>query len=102
MRLRKEGCFETYGSASGLVRTVLMLLSEMREDSVLRDVPPSDLTSKKIAEAAVKKDPVALKAMDYTAEKLAFGIYNAIGFSSPEAVFLFGGLAMQVKYFLNL
>jgi len=89
----RKGCFETYGSASGLVRTVLMLLSEMREDSILRDVPPSELTSKKIAEAAAKKDPVALKAMDYTAEKLAFGIYNAIGFSSPEAVFLFGGLA---------
>lgn len=89
----RKGCFETYASASGLVRTVLLLLSEMREDSILRDIPPSELTSKKIAEAAVKKDPVAIKAMDYTAEKLAFGIYNAIGFSSPEAVFLFGGLA---------
>lgn len=89
----RKGCFETYASASGLVRTVLLLLSEMREDSILRDILPSELTSKKIAEAAVKKDPVAIKAMDYTAEKLAFGIYNAIGFSSPEAVFLFGGLA---------
>ena len=89
----RKGCFETYASASGLVRTVLMLLSEMREDSILKDILPSELTSKKIAEAAVKKDPIALKAMDYTAEKLAFGIYNAIGFSSPEAVFLFGGLA---------
>jgi len=27
------------------------------------------------------------------AEKLAIGIANAIAFSSPEAVFLFGGLA---------
>jgi glucokinase len=60
---------------------------------MLRDIPPAELTSKKIAAAAAKKDPVAVKAMDYTAEKLAFGIYNAIGFSSPEAVFLFGGLA---------
>lgn len=31
--------------------------------------------------------------MDYTADKLASGIVNAIAFSSPEAVFLFGGLA---------
>jgi glucokinase len=89
----RKGCFETYASASGLVRTVLLLLSEMREESILRDIPPSELTSRKVAEAAAKKDPVALKAMDFTAEKLAFGIYNAIGFSSPEAVFLFGGLA---------
>jgi glucokinase len=89
----RRGCYETYASASGLVRTVLLMLSEMREDSVLRDIPPAELTSKKIAAAAAKKDSVAVKAMDFTAEKLAFGIYNAIGFSSPEAVFLFGGLA---------
>jgi len=89
----RHGCYETYASASGLVRTVQYLLSEMREPSLLRDVPPSKMTSKKIAEAAVKKDPVALEALDYTAERLAFGIINAIGFSSPEAIFLFGGLA---------
>lgn len=90
----RHGCFETYASASGLVRSVLYLLSEMREESLLRDIQPSELTSKMIAEAALKKDPVALEAMDYTAERLAFGIINAIGFSSPEAVFLFGGLAL--------
>jgi glucokinase len=89
----RHGCYETYASASGLVRTVLNLLSEMKEESLLRDIPPSQLTSKKIADAAAKNDPVALEAMDYTAEMLAFGIANAIGFSSPEAIFLFGGLA---------
>jgi glucokinase len=89
----RQGCYETYASASGLVRTVLYMLSEMREESMLRDIPPSELTAKKIAEAAAKKDPIAVEALDYTAEILAFGIVNAIGFSSPEAVFLFGGLA---------
>jgi glucokinase len=89
----RNGCYETYASASGLVRTVLMMLSEMRNESVLRDLPASALTAKKIAQAAAKKDTIALKAMDFTAEKIAFGIINAIGFSSPEAVFLFGGLA---------
>lgn len=89
----RQGCYETYASASGLVRTVLNLLSDMREESELRDILPSQLTSKKIAEAAAKNDPIALEAMDYTAEMLAFGIANAIGFSSPEAIFLFGGLA---------
>ena len=89
----RQGCLETYASASGLVRTVLYLLSEMKEESILRNIPPAELTARKVAEAASKKDPVALEAFDYTAERLAFGIFNAIGFSSPEAVFLFGGLA---------
>ncbi len=88
----RQGCYETYASASGLVRTVLNLLSEMREESSLRGIPPSELTSKKIVEEALKNDPVALEAIDYTAEMLALGIVNAIVFSSPEAVFLFGGL----------
>jgi glucokinase len=96
----RHGCYETYASASGLVRTVLYLLSEMREESILRDIQPSELTSKKIAEAAAKKDPVALEAIDYTAERIAFGIINAIGFSSPEAVFLFGGLAQAGEMLL--
>jgi glucokinase len=95
------GCYETYASASGLVRTVLEMLSEMREDSPLRDIQPSQLTSKKIAEAASKKDPVAMKAMSYTAEMLGFGIVNAIVFSSPEAIFLFGGLAQAGDMLLN-
>ena len=89
----RQGCFETYGSASGIVRTVLNLLSEKRDESTLRDIPPSRLTSKMVAEAAAKNDPIALEAMDYTSEMLAFGIGNAVGFSSPEAVFLLGGLA---------
>jgi glucokinase len=89
----RQGCLETYASASGLVRTALYMLSEMSEVSTLRDIPPSELTAKKIAEAAAQKDPIAVEAMDYTAEILAFGISNAIVFSSPEAVFLFGGLA---------
>lgn len=89
----RKGCFETYASASGLVRTVLLMLSEMRDPSPLRDVPPGKLTARMISDAANASDKVALEAFDYTAELLALGIVNAIGFSSPEAVFLFGGLA---------
>jgi glucokinase len=88
----RRGCSETYASASGLVRSVLNLLSERREESSLRDLPPSELTSKIIVEEALKGDRIALEAINYTAEMLALGIINAITFSSPEAVFLFGGL----------
>jgi glucokinase len=89
----RKGCLETYASASGLVRTVLELMSEMRDESPLRNIPPAKLTSKKIAEAAARKDPIAVEAMNRTAGILGFGIINSIVFSSPEAIILFGGLA---------
>jgi len=97
----RQGCLETYASATGLVRTVLSLLSEMKEESPLRDTPPSKMTAKRIAELAMEKDPVALKAIDHTAKMLALGIINAVVFSSPEAVFLFGGLAQAGDLLFN-
>ena len=88
----RRGCLETYGSATGIVRTALELMSELMVQSPLRKIPPSQLTSKQIAQAAAENDIIALKAFDYTAEKIAAGIVNAVVFSSPRAVFLFGGL----------
>ncbi|MCD4770583.1 MAG: ROK family protein [Bacteroidales bacterium] len=89
----RQGCLETYVSATGIVRTVQWLLGEMRDESKLRKIHTSDLTSKIIADAARKKDPVALEAFDYTAEVLAYAIVNAVVVTSPEAIFLFGGLS---------
>lgn len=89
----RRGCLEAYASATGLVRTVLLMLSELMDESILRDIPPSKLNSRDIAEAAAKGDRVAVRAMHYTAEKLGLGIINSIVYTSPEAIFLFGGLA---------
>ena len=89
----KFGCLETYASASGLVKNALQMMGTMREDSTLRNITPSDLTAKIIADAAKDGDPVALEAVQLTAELLGLAITNAIAFSSPEAIFFFGGLA---------
>ncbi len=89
----RQGCLETYVSATGIVRTVQWMLSEMNDDSVLRNIHPKELSSKIIAEAALAKDPVALEAFDYTADMLALAIVNAVVVTSPEAIFLFGGLS---------
>jgi glucokinase len=97
----RKGCLETYSSAPGLVRTVLYLLSEMTEESFLRNIAPAELTAKQISEAAEKGDIIAVKAFDYTAEMLSFGIINAVVFSSPEAIFLFGGLAQAGELLFN-
>lgn len=89
----RRGCLETYASATGLVRTVLSLLSDRRDESILRDLRSNEITSRRVAEAAAAGDIIAMEALDQTARMIALGIANAVIFSSPETVFLFGGLA---------
>ena len=89
----RRGCLETYASATGLVRTALSLLSDRRDDSTLRELRGSEITSRRIAEAAAAGDIIAQEALDQTARMIALGIANSIIFSSPEVIYLFGGLA---------
>lgn len=88
----RQGCLETYVSATGLVRTVQWLLSEMRDQSLLRNSLPGQLTARQVSAAASQGDIIALQAFEYTAEVLACAIVNIVSVTSPEAIFLFGGL----------
>lgn len=89
----RKGCLETYTSAPGIKRTVFELLSTMIEPSELRQFSFDLLSAKRIDEAARKGDPIALEAFDYTGEVLGLKLADAVAHTSPEAIFLFGGLA---------
>jgi glucokinase len=89
----RKGCLETYASAIGIKRTVFSLLSSMNEPSILRNISFEKLSAKMIDEAARKGDKIAISAFDYTGEVLGLKLADAIAHTSPEAIFLFGGLA---------
>jgi len=89
----RQGCLETYTSAPGIKRTVFELLSVMNEPSELRSVGFNQLSAKMIDEAARNGDPVAREAFEYTGEILGLKLADAVAHTSPEAIFLFGGLA---------
>lgn len=97
----RQGCLETYVSATGIVRTAKIFLEEKKEDSMLREINPAVMDSRLIAEAAGKGDKLALDVFDYTAEILALAIVNAVVVTSPEAIFLFGGLARAGKLLMD-
>ncbi len=97
----REGCLETYVSATGIVKTVFELFAERRDPSSLRKIAFDDLTSKMIAEAAESGDQIALAAFEQVAEMLGQAICNAAAFCSPEAIFLFGGLAQAGDLLLD-
>ncbi len=97
----RRGCLETYASATGLKRTVFELLSDRNNKSELRKIPYTELTAKMITEAAENGDKIALDAFELTGKILGRELANAIAFSSPEAIFLFGGLASAGDYIFN-
>jgi len=97
----RRGCLETYVSAPGIKRTVFKLISDTTYKSVLRHYSFEDLTAEMISEAAEKGDPIALAAFDYTGEILGSKLADAVAHTSPEAIFLFGGLAKAGDLIFN-
>lgn len=90
----RRGCLETYASATGIKRTVYELLADMNDASELRSVPFNELTAKMVADAARNGDPIARKAFEYTGKILGRKLADSVVHTSPEAIFLFGGLAL--------
>ncbi len=90
----RQGCLETYVSTSGIIRTVSELLAQHNDDSVLREIPPNELTSKLIYKAAINGDMVANAAFEQTGKMLGEALANAVAYLSPEAIILSEGLAL--------
>lgn len=90
----KRGCLETYVSATGIKRTVFELLATETTETVFRAIPFNDLESKQISEAAEAGDPIAKKAFKITGKMLGKALADTVAHISPQAIFLFGGLAL--------
>lgn len=97
----RKGCLETYASVTGLVRTANIMLAKSSQPSILRTIPSDALSGKIICDSASSGDTLSLDIMDYTAKKLAFSLANSVAITSPEAIFLFGGLAKAGDFLLS-
>ena len=89
----RKGCLEAYVSATGIKRTAFELMSTMNVPSRLREIPFSAFDSAMISAAAAEGDPIAKECFRYTGELLGRALADAVTITSPEAIFLFGGLA---------
>jgi glucokinase len=87
------GCLETYCSATGLRRTYAELIRE--------DFSENTLSSESIFQKAISGDEVAGEAFRITAEILGLALANSVAYTSPKAIFLFGGLANAGEFLLN-
>lgn len=97
---KKRGSLESYASATGVRLTALELLKGKRK-SLLRDIDPDKIDSKKVYEAAVQGDELALEIFEFTGKILGMALANFVMFSSPEAIILFGGLTKSGEMILK-
>lgn len=90
----RKGCLETYVSATGIKRTLLKIMADSIVESQLRELSFNELDSEKIHKAALEGDPIALEAFNHTGQMLGFKLADVVATTNPEAIFLFGGLAL--------
>jgi len=89
----KRGCLENYASATGIKRTFYEKLAEYNGKSSIAHIPFDKMTSKIIEDAARDGDILCKECFDYTGFILGRSFADFVEFSSPKAIFLFGGLA---------
>ncbi len=95
----RNGCLETYTSATGIVRTAEEFLKRDKMNSLLEKEPT--LNSHKIFLAAQQNDLAALDIFEYTGKILGQCLADAVAITSPEKIILFGGLALSGDFILN-
>lgn len=87
----RKGCLETYCSATAIKRTYSdMLLRNTGETEITGEV----VDAKYIYDRAVSGDKNAIEAFNYTGDILGLALANSVAYTSPQAIFLFGGLAL--------
>jgi glucokinase len=97
----KIGCLETYVSARGLRQTIQDLLERSSAPSVLRRLSRQQFNAKAIFEAAEQGDAIALEGFDITGEILGRQLSDLVALLSPEAIFLFGGVAKAGDHLIH-
>lgn len=95
----RNGCMERYCSATGIVITAKERLVDYQGKSLLQE--GDELTAKRIYDAAVAGDDLAIEVFDYTGKILGETLANAVAMTSPKAIILFGGLAKAGDFILN-
>ena len=97
----RHGCLETYASATGLCRTVHELFCNTMTPSELRRLPFENMTAEMVHQAALRNDPIALEAFEYTGRILGMKLADSVAHLSPEAIIFSGGLAAAGDLVIN-
>ena len=99
----RRGCWETYSSATGLIRSTKEKLAETK-DTVMWDIIGGDLAKvngRTAFTAARQGDKAALEVVEEYEKYLADGIVNIINIFQPEVLSIGGGISGEGDYLLK-
>lgn len=97
----RKGCLECYVSSKGVKNTALELMESSDMPSKLRNIPAEKISSKDVAIAAKSGDHIAKRTFEITGEILGEALANLVAVSSPQAIFLSGGVANAKELILT-
>jgi glucokinase len=89
----RNGCLEAYVSARGIIETYFSFNPGAAD--------MQDISTVIIADRASQGEEAAIKTFDYTGKILGLKLADAVAFSSPEAIFLFGGVTRAGNNLFN-
>ena len=90
----RRGCWETYASATALIRQARRAAQEHPE-SLLAQLDGESLTGRAVFEAADRGDETACAVIDRYCEYVAAGMTDLVNALAPEMILLGGGISRQ-------
>jgi glucokinase len=95
------GCLEAYVSARGIRQTALESLAQFEGPSILKGLNEAQIGPKTIYNAALKGDALALDVFRQSGEILGRQLADTVAILSPEAIFVYGGIATSGEFLLE-
>lgn len=89
-----NGCFETFCSATAIIKYAQKLVKEGYETSMIKDDEEiENITAKMVFDAYKENDKVAVEVVNRFKKYLAIGLANIINFIDPQVISIGGGVS---------
>lgn len=90
-----NGCFETFCSATSIIKYTQKLISEGRESIILKEANNdiNNISAKMVFDAYKENDLVGVEVINRFKKYLAIGLANIVNFIDPDVISIGGGVS---------
>jgi glucokinase-like ROK family protein len=96
----KKNCLTAYASGDAIAQRARIGLLKNR-DSLLNQIPETEIEARHVAEAAMKGDPLAIHVFTEAMGYLGRAIAGLLNIFNPQAIVLGGGVSLNGPIFWN-